>query len=31
MEIGRFRGGEGVGLGIRRWRLAGLGVEMGWV
>ncbi len=41
MEIGRFRGGDGVGLGIREWRwggfrdqgwrLVGLGVEMGWV
>ncbi len=31
VEIGRFRGGDGVGLGIRGWRLVGLGVEMGWV
>ncbi len=21
MEIGRFRGGDGVGLGIRGWRI----------
>ncbi len=28
MEIGRFRGGDGVGLGIRGWRLVGLGVEI---
>ncbi len=31
VEIGRFRGGDGVGLGIRGWSLVGLGVEMGWV
>ncbi len=29
--MGRFRGGDGVGLGIRGWRWVGLGVEMGWV
>ncbi len=32
MEIGRFRGGYGVGLGIRGWRWGGFrdqGVEMG--
>ncbi len=29
MEIGRLRGGDGVGLGIRGWRLVGLGVGMG--
>ncbi len=29
MEIGRFRGGDGVGLRIRGWRLVGLGVAMG--
>ncbi len=34
MEFGRFRGGDGVGLGIRGWRWVSLGVEMGgngWV
>ncbi len=29
--MGRFRGGDGVGLGIRVWRWVGLGVEMKWV
>ncbi len=24
MEFGRFRGGDGVGLGIRGWSLVGL-------
>ncbi len=29
--MGRFRGGDEVGLGIRGWRCVGLGVEMKWV
>ncbi len=28
VEIGRFRGGDCVGLGIRGWRSVGLEVEM---
>ncbi len=29
--MGRFRGGDEVGLGIRGWRWVGLWVEMGSV
>ncbi len=27
VEMGRFRGGDGVGLGIRGWRWVGLGIS----
>ncbi len=29
--MGRFKGGDEVGLGIRGWRWVGLEIVMGWV